>query len=236
MSLDLSLDHIPLDPVELNARFQHHDARDILVDLLSELEPGKTALTSSFGAEAAVLLHMVSTIDRDLPVLFLNTEMLFPQTLSYQQQLADFLGLRNVQIIRPDAGVVAGGDLNVEFARSHPDACCHLRKVKPLERALEPYDAWITGRKRIDGSVRVNMATFEADRSGRLKINPLSGWSSTKVSDYFETHSLPRHPLVSDGFKSLGCWPCTSRTTQAQPAREGRWAGSSKTECGIHFS
>lgn len=196
---------------------------------------GRIALVSSFGAEAAALLHMVAKIDRATPVLFLETGMLFPETLAYQQSLAARLGLSDLRVIRPDDAAVAAADPAGDLHQGQPDACCALRKTRPLERALAGFDVWITGRKRGQSPSRAEMRLYETDAAGRLKLNPLKDWLAGQVAAYLDQHDLPKHPLVAQGYPSIGCGPCTTPVAPGEDARAGRWRGQSKTECGIHF-
>lgn len=210
-------------------------ARDRLRRAITDQYAGRVALVSSFGAEAVVLLHMVSEIDAALPVLLNETGMLFPETLDYQRHVSKTLGLSNVQLIRPDADELRHDDPDGRLHRRDADACCHLRKVAPLNRALKSYAAWITGRKRFQSSVREAMPFVERDEDGRTKFNPLADWSASDVVRYIEDHGLPRHPLVGRGYRSIGCAPCTSPVGAGEDTRAGRWRGQSKTECGIHI-
>ncbi|GMG82825.1 phosphoadenylyl-sulfate reductase [Paralimibaculum aggregatum] len=217
---------------------QHHDAtaEEILADAIRDQYPGGIALVSSFGADAAVLLHMVSRIDRRTPVIFLETGMLFRETLSYQYRLASALGLASVRLVRPDPEDIDNDDPSGELHAENPDACCFLRKTLPLRRALEPYDAWITGRKRAQATTRAAMPVFEAeDDTRRLKINPLADWTAARIRAYMGQHALPAHPLVARGYPSIGCAPCTTPVAEGEDPRAGRWRGRGKTECGIHF-
>ncbi len=230
----------PLSPVadrvaDLNAHHRHHSATQVLEHALSNPLVGHTALVSSFGADSVVLLHMVSVIDRSTPVLFLDTEMLFPETLEYQREVADRLRL-NVEIIRPDRDVTFLADPNNRMHVHNPDGCCAIRKEAPLQAALAPFDAWITGRKRFQGGQRAALDFFEADDKDRIKINPLAHWSPEDVTEYITNNRLPRHPLVAKGYPSLGCAPCTTRVAKGEDPRAGRWRGQDKTECGIHFA
>ncbi len=230
----------PLEPVaarvaDLNARYRHHSATAVLEHALSDAQVGRIALVSSFGAESVALLHMVSVIDRSLPVLFLETQMLFPETLAYQREVADRLGLSDVRLLTPDRTEVFLRDPEGELHLADPDGCCRLRKIEPLEDALERFDAWITGRKRFQGGMRTAMEFFEADGAARIKVNPLAHWAPGDVADYIANNRLPRHPLVTKGFPSIGCAPCTSRVAEGEDPRAGRWRGRSKRECGIHF-
>jgi phosphoadenosine phosphosulfate reductase len=228
------LDTLALDRVD-GLRLTYRDAgpQDVIAGLAAEF-PGQVALVSSFGAEAAVLLHMASEAEPDLPVLLLDTLMLFEETLVYQRTLSAALGLTNVQHLRPDPRDVArldpGGDLN----RRDPDACCVIRKVAPLDRALARWPVVISGRKRFQSSTRKQLEVFEAD-GDRLRVNPLAHWSPRELRDYMDAHDLPRHPLVARGYPSIGCAPCTSRVEAGEDVRAGRWRGTEKLECGIHF-
>ena len=193
------------------------------------------ALVSSFGAESAVLLHMVAQIKPDLPVLFLDTGMLFGQTLDYRQQLAARLGLTQVRDLRPQFQDLATTDPKADLWKTNTDACCHIRKVLPLDRAIGGLDAWITGRKRFHGGDRLRLAVVE-ETDGKIKFNPLANWGKEELDAYVLAHDLPPHPLVEFGYPSVGCWPCTQPAQEGEDVRAGRWAGSDKTECGIHVT
>ena len=193
----------------------------------------RLALVSSFGAESAVLLHLVAQIKPDIPVLFLDTGMLFGQTLDYRQQLAAKLKLTDVRDLRPRFEDLAIGDPGADLWKTDTDACCHIRKVLPLDAALGGFSAWITGRKRFHGGDRMRLPVVE-EADGKLKFNPLANWGKADLEKYAAEHQLPEHPLVQFGYPSIGCWPCTSPVEEGGDARSGRWAGSQKTECGIH--
>ena len=193
------------------------------------------ALVSSVGAESAVLLHMVAQIKPDLPVLFLDTGMLFGQTLDYRQQLAARLGLTQVRDLRPQFQDLATTDPKADLWKTNTDACCHIRKVLPLDRAIGGFDAWITGRKRFHGGDRLRLAVVEKT-DGKIKFNPLANWGKEELDAYVLAHDLPPHPLVEFGYPSVGCWPCTQPAEEGEDVRAGRWAGSDKTECGIHVT
>ncbi|WP_082182022.1 phosphoadenylyl-sulfate reductase [Aestuariivita boseongensis] len=216
----------------LNTRFRHHSATDVLRAGLQET--GRTALVSSFGAESVVLLHMVAVTDKSLPVLFIDTQMLFTETLVYQQEVSERLGLRNMQIIT--APGIDAEDPDGTLHQRDTDACCALRKTRPLDAALAPYDAWITGRKRFQSGTRAALEFFELEETkGRIKINPLAHWAPEDVRQYMDENRLPRHPLVAKGYPSIGCAPCTSKVAAGEDPRAGRWRDQSKEECGIHF-
>ncbi len=208
----------------------------ILRHALEDVRIGDTALVSSFGAESVVLLHMAAEIDKNVPVIFLDTEMLFPETLSYQAEVAETLGLTDVRVITPDRAAVLQRDVDGILHQADVDACCTLRKSEPLERALKDFGSWITGRKQFQNGVRAKLQHFEKDpASHRIKINPLALWDREQIAHYIAVHDLPRHPLVARGFRSIGCAPCTNPVGVGEDDRAGRWEGSIKTECGIHF-
>jgi phosphoadenosine phosphosulfate reductase len=197
----------------------------------------RVAMVSSFGADSAVLLHMVAQIDRALPVLFINTLALFPETVAYQRALAAHLGLSNIQTLTPDRSALFARDPDGLLHRSDTETCCQLRKSDPLTRALAGYDGWITGRKRHQADTRALLQRAEVEpETGRIRLNPLAEWDAGAVGAYLDAHDLPRHPLVAQGYPSIGCAPCTTRVTTGEDPRAGRWRGTNKTECGIHFT
>ena len=219
----------------LNARYRHHAATAVLEHALKDDDLGQVALVSSFGAESVVLLHLVSVIAPETPVLFIDTRMLFPETLEYQRQVAESLPLCDVRTIRAAAPRLAYEDPDNTLHQFNTDACCHIRKVEPLERALKPFDGWITGRKRFQGGGRQAVDFFEAEGEARIKVNPLAHWGREDIEDYMVNNRLPRHPLVAKGYPSIGCAPCTSPVAIGEDERAGRWRGTQKVECGIHF-
>jgi phosphoadenosine phosphosulfate reductase len=217
----------------LNARYGDRDARSVIEAAVGELFEDRIALVSSFGAESAVLLHLVAGVDRNVPVIFLDTLKLFPETLEYRARLTERLGLTDVRIVEPDPARLAIKDPHKALWMTNPDLCCQIRKTEPLQRALAGLDAWFTGRKRFQNRVRAELKLFEAD-GRRIKVNPLAGWSGDDLKAYAARHDLPEHPLVSRGYPSIGCVPCTTRVEAGEDARAGRWRGVDKTECGIH--
>lgn len=203
--------------------------------LLSSPLRRRTALVSSFGAESAVLLDMVATVDPATPVIFLDTGKLFPETLAYQQELCALLGLTDVRHVRPDGASLLLHDSAGRLYERDPDFCCHLRKTEPLDQALEGFFGWITGRKRFQGGARADLPVLESEPdTGRVKINPLAHWTLEDLRHYRRLRQLPLHPLIPKGFASVGCRPCTSPVRAGEPPRAGRWRGLDKLECGIH--
>jgi phosphoadenosine phosphosulfate reductase len=245
MAYDMQAASEPLDIVALgpaaaaaalNARLRNASPQEILRTALEHF-PGRTALVSSFGSESAVLLHMLAQIDPATPVLFLDTGMLFGQTLDYRRSLTARLGLIDVRDLRPAFQDLAVHDPKADLWKTDTDTCCAIRKVAPLDRALIPdFDAWITGRKRFHGGSRLSLPVVEAGAEGKVKFNPLANWSKAELEAYMADHGLPAHPLVEFGYPSVGCWPCTKpvEAGEVSDIRAGRWADSEKTECGIH--
>lgn len=225
------------DAVRLNRMFRGTETVEMLETLLREQMAGDVAIVSSFGAESAVLLHLVSRIDPNVPVLFLETGKHFPETLAYRDELIARLGLTGVRSLTPDPDEIAKRDENGLRWSFDPDGCCEIRKVKPLAKALAEYDATITGRKAFQASTRSALPRFEidtTDKQGRLKINPLIDWTADDIAAYVAEHDLPAQPLVAEGYPSIGCSPCTSKVAPGEDPRSGRWKGWDKVECGIH--
>ncbi|MEZ5868013.1 MAG: phosphoadenylyl-sulfate reductase [Defluviimonas denitrificans] len=220
----------------LNESYRHHSATAVLERALHDPEVGNLALVSSFGAESVVLLHLVSVVAPGTPVIFIDTQMLFPETLEYQRELAEKLNLTDLRTIRADRRDTDFEDPDGTLHQFNTDACCALRKVVPLERALKGFDGWITGRKRYQAGTRAALEFFENEENKRLKVNPLAHWGREDIEEYMVNNRLPRHPLVARGYPSIGCAPCTSPVKEGEDPRAGRWRGSQKQECGSHFA
>ena len=231
---EILVDNAEIRAADLMARYGHLDGLDLLRALLVDEMPGQIALVSSFGAESGLLLAMAAEIDPAVPVIFLDTGKLFPETLRYRDKLTQHLGLTNVQTFRPQPDAEQERDPDGALWRDDPDSCCAFRKVEPLDRALAGFAGWITGRKRFQSKVRSDLPVIEAGE-GKIKVNPLVNWTAQQIATEFKRRNLPSHPMVADGFLSIGCMPCTDRATPAGDARSGRWAGLAKTECGIHL-
>jgi phosphoadenosine phosphosulfate reductase len=206
---------------------------EIITAALRIVGRDKLALVSSFGTESAALLKVMADVDPAIPVIFLDTGWLFEETLAYRDQLIEVLGLRDVRSVKPSEETLSREDPNADLWFSDPDACCRIRKVEPLSRALKPFDAWINGRKRFQGGQRAQIPIVEQD-GARLKFNPFANVSREDIQAIFAAAKLPPHRLLAKGFLSVGCMPCTSRTSADEDARTGRWRGRPKSECGIH--
>jgi phosphoadenosine phosphosulfate reductase len=206
---------------------------EIIAAALRAVGRERLAVVSSFGTESAALLKVMADVDPAIPVIFLDTGWLFAETLVYRDTLIEALGLRDVRSVKPLEQALNHADPERGLWFSDPDACCRIRKVEPLARALAPFDAWINGRKRFQGGARTAIPVVEED-GVRLKFNPFANISREDIAAIYAQANLPPHPLGTSGYLSVGCMPCTSRTETNEDARAGRWRGRAKTECGIH--
>jgi phosphoadenosine phosphosulfate reductase len=231
-SLERAASDLP-SAVELDRALRNASPEEAIAAALRVVGREQLAVVSSFGTESAALLKVMADVDAAIPVIFLNSGWLFEETLAYRDTLIATLGLRDVRSIKPLEETLAREDGNRELWFSDPDACCRIRKVEPLARALTPFSAWINGRKRFQGGLRATIPVVEADGI-RLKFNPFANVSREQIEAIYQQANLPPHPLAAKGFLSVGCMPCTSRTLPDEDARAGRWRGRPKTECGIH--
>ena len=221
------------DADALNARFEGVDTAAMLRAVFQEGSLGKVAVVSSFGTESAVLLHLIAQADPSIPVIFVDTLKMFPETLDYRETLVKAFGITDSRVVTPDpATLEAKDDKGLRWSYD-PDGCCAIRKVEPLARAKQGLDSWISGRKAFQSITRQNLPRFEIE-DGRLKLNPLGDWTKDDLEAYFTEHDLPRHSLETQGYLSIGCEPCTSKVMPGEDPRAGRWRGWDKVECGIH--
>lgn len=223
----------PSQAVALDRALRDAPPAKIIEAALNTVGREQLALVSSFGTESAALLKVMADVDPAIPVVFLDTGWLFEETLAYRDTLIATLGLRDVRSIKPLEQTLSAEDPNRELWFSDPDACCRIRKVEPLARALKPFSAWINGRKRFQGGARAEIPVVEDD-GAKLKFNPFANVSREEIEAIYKLAKLPPHPLVASGYLSVGCMPCSSRTALDEDARAGRWRGRAKTECGIH--
>ena len=215
---------------ELRRLHGRRDGADLVAAMAAEF-PGRLGVISSFGIESAVLLDLVASVDKALPVIFLDTGELFDQTHDYRETLVAHFGLTDVRRISPLPEDLKEAE---ELWRTDQDRCCALRKVAPLHRIVGDFDVLIDGRKRFHGAEREQLSTIEPGDKGVLKVSPLARWTERQIAETFRARRLPIHPLVAQGFRSVGCWPCSRAAKPGEGPRAGRWAGSAKTECGIH--
>jgi phosphoadenosine phosphosulfate reductase len=220
---------------ELDRSLRDASPHEVISAALETVGRDQLALVSSFGTESAALLKVMADVDPAIPVIFLDTGWLFEETLAYRDTLIEKLGLRDVRSVKPLAEALSRQDPERDLWFSNPDACCYLRKVEPLQRALKPFAGWINGRKRFQGGARATIAVVEED-GARLKFNPFARVSREDIAAIYRDANLPQHPLAASGFQSVGCMPCTSRTAPGEDARAGRWRGRDKSECGIHIT
>ncbi len=219
------------------------DAPLLLRAMIRDEFPGRVALISSFGADSALLLSMVAKVDPATPILFLETQKHFPETLDYAKALTQVLGLKNIHWLKPDPQLVKNIDANGDLWSRQPNRCCWLRKVEPLNRAVAELglQALITGRKRYQTPERADLQTIELDDRSIFRINPLALWTREQQKTALHKLNLPEHPLIGKSYLSIGCAPCTVPVSTGQDERAGRWVhtigieNEQKTECGIHL-
>lgn len=218
---------------QLNAEFDGADPQTIIMWAAERFMP-RLAVTSSFQTQSVALLHLIGQTRPDIPVIFLDTGYHFPETLAYRDQLVGQFEL-TLRVIRP---AVTPADLVKPHAdalyRRDPEMCCYINKVEPMQRALRDLDAWLTGIRREQTENRAHAQPVELLPDGRVKVNPLVAWTRQDLWMYINRHDLPSHPLFSQGYLSIGCAPCTAPVTDGDGERSGRWAGTDKTECGLH--
>lgn len=217
----------------LNAELRGKGPQDIIRAAIREFGR-RVTYVSSFGAESAAMLSLIAEVDPGLPIVFIDTGMHFQQTLQYRDTLSAALGLSDVRTFHPVKEEVKAIDPKGVLNKTDPNACCEVRKVRPLGPALEGFEAWFTGRKRFHGGARAHLPAVEFFE-GRYKINPLVELTQDDLKALVADRHLPAHPMVSEGYPSIGCWPCTVRPVDPNDIRSGRWVGFTKEECGLHL-
>lgn len=225
---------LSLNTEKLNQLFISFYPQDILRWAWDTFE-NDLVVTSSFQSQSVPLLHLISCTLPEVEILFLDTGYHFPETLEFRDQLVQQWGLK-VKNIRSKETMAPGTPLNNEIYRSNPDLCCYRNKVKPLHDYLKNKKAWITGIRRDQTTARGNIPYIQADNPGLYKICPFAAWTQKDIFRYIAEHDLPTHPLLSQGYLSVGCAPCTRPIFEGESERAGRWAGQHKIECGIHLS
>ncbi|MDQ3867699.1 MAG: phosphoadenylyl-sulfate reductase [Actinomycetota bacterium] len=195
----------------------------------------RLCLSCSWQKQSSVLVHMIHELGLEIAVIELDTHLFFRETYETRERLVERYGLK---LVRPDVLTVAEQHRQEgpNLWEREPDRCCHLRKVEPLIRALEPYDAWISGIRRDQSPSRASAKKVEpSNRYAVWKIQPLADWGERDIWDYIVANDIPYNPLHDVGYRSIGCIPCTRPTRPDEEERAGRWAGSDKLECGIHL-
>lgn len=197
-------------------------------------EEKKLFTTSSFQTHSIVLLHLLSRIDQSIPVYCLNTGFLFPETMAYKDQLATEFGLNMIEV-KPEVpkSLQKDSEGKLLFA-SDPDRCCHYNKVQPMDRLLSDNDIWINGIRKDQNANRAKMKVEEKSKFNTVRFHPMLEWTNKMIFDYIREYQLPKHPLESQGYTSIGCEPCTRKPSLEMMEREARWYGMNKTECGLH--
>ena len=189
----------------------------------------------SFGTESAIILHMISKIDKKFPIYLLNTHFLFPETIDYKNKLLNKFSLTNCLDIFPEELLMKREDPKNILWKKNTDKCCEIRKVKPLDNILKNYSSWISGRKSYHQGERIDLKPFEL-LNEKIVVNPLINIKKEEADNYFEANHLPKHPLLEEGYFSIGCIHCTFKSSDKKNIRSGRWKNKIKTECGIHLS
>ncbi len=225
--------NLDLDHIALNRRLEGEPPQEILRWAWETFAP-RIAGSSSFQSQSVALLHMIAQIVPAMPVLFLDTGYHFPETLEFRDHLGQRLGL-NIQLLEPTMGHDSFRQRFGALYLRNPDRCCYINKVEPLQRALKNYDAWISGIRRDQTGARATTPIISREQGGRYKICPLANWTGQQVRQYISEHGLPQHPLAEKGYPSIGCAPCTRPVRVGEAERDGRWAGQSKIECGLHL-
>jgi phosphoadenosine phosphosulfate reductase len=221
-----------IDIEYLNRTFESASPQEILTWAWKTFAP-LIAATSSFQSQSLPLLHMIGQYAPDMPVLFLDTGFHFPETLAFRDQLILELGIR-VQNLSASETDDDSRRRYEDLHRTDPDLCCYINKVEPLQRAKAGLRAWVTGIRRDQTEARRNTPIISVDRDGKYKICPMATWTDRDVWRYINEHDLPVHPLLQQGYMSIGCAPCTRPVSAGEDYRAGRWAGQNKTECGLH--
>ncbi|RSM35155.1 phosphoadenylyl-sulfate reductase [Amycolatopsis balhimycina DSM 5908] len=184
----------------------------------------------------AVLIDLATQVKSDVDVLFLETGYHFPETIGTRDAVQTvYPGVRIVNAQAEQSVAEQDAEYGAKLHDRDPTLCCNLRKVVPLRKTLSHYSAWVTGVRRVDAPTRANtpIVTWD-DRNGLVKVNPIAAWTDDEFNGYIREHGILENPLVSIGYLSIGCAPCTARVAPGQDPRSGRWAGQSKTECGLH--
>ena len=220
---------------DLNENYKNKSPQNILRNSIQDVFKEKLVYVSSFGTESAIILHMISKIDNHFPIIMLNTNFLYEETIDYKKYLLKKFNLNNCKEVFPNKQKLKMSDMNGDLWKTNPDLCCNIRKVKPLQEELKNYDGWISGRKSYHDGERKGIRFFEI-LNDKIVINPLANVDKSFVSSYFEENKIRRHPLYESGYLSIGCIHCTVKAISSDDPRSGRRINKIKTECGIHYN
>ncbi len=244
---------------EFSEKYSELEAEELIAAIDAELHHSDSKFMvphphlyafSSFGSWSALLLHMIAQVNPNIPVIFLETGKHFAETLKYAENITKAVGLRNLIPLYPDTKILTNVDADGELWKSNVNRCCWIRKVEPLDRYIDEnldLQAIITGRRAYQTKERQGLQKIELDDKGKIRINPLAFWSKDKIKEEFKRRGLFNHPLVEQGYPSIGCAPCTRQVHPGEDERAGRWAhvvdmsadgniASQKEECGIHLT
>lgn len=219
--------------VRLSIEFEEASPQEIIRWAVETFAP-EIAMSSSFQTQSLPLLHMVKRIYPDIRVFFLDTGLHFWETLIFRQQIENEWGLKVIDLHYAERWRPFLETYGRDLPKQDPNLCCYIRKVQPMQEALRGLQAWITGIRRDQTATRAAAQILEPQPDGLLKINPLLNWTEAEVEAYRQEYKLPEHPLTVWGYASIGCAPCTRPIRPGEPSRAGRWAGTGKTECGLH--
>jgi len=229
----------PAEVQELERQFSSQPTEDIL-RWAWERFGTRAAIGTSFQGAGLVMMHLAKEHGLPFPVFTLDTGLLFPETVALKKRLEDYFGFK-IESLEPDITVEEQADINgPELWKQNPDLCCTIRKVLPLRDKLSQLNCWITGLRRQQSDARSGIGILEVyafdDATGRdiVKLNPMANWTREAVWDYLANHKIPYNPLQDQGYRSIGCQPCTRRIIDGENERAGRWTGFNKVECGIH--
>ncbi len=229
----------PADVRGLNEQFHQKPVEKILAWAWERFGP-RAAIGTSFQGSGLVMIHLARRSGFAFPIFTLDTGLLFPETLALKRRLEDFFSTK-IELLQPDLTIEEQADINgPELWKHNPDLCCTIRKVLPLRDKLCELDCWVTGLRRQQSDSRAGIGIIELyafdEASGRdiVKLNPMANWTREAVWQYLREHEIPYNPLYNQGYRSIGCQPCTRRTLNGENERAGRWTGFNKVECGIH--
>ena len=217
------------DPIQLSAN-------EIRSRVCGYRQAGRSVFaSSSFQTHSIPLLHILSTIEPAVPIAFMNTGFLFPETISFRDAIVEQFGLKLVELMSSVPKLYQLNSSGNFFFTSDPDRCCYINKIEPMQPLLIQHDVWITGVRADQSSTRKKMGLEGTADHGCIRFHPMIGWDWQAIDEYRKQHDLPGHPLETEGYYSIGCEPCTRRFDMRANGRQGRWSGMNKTECGLHL-